>query len=73
MGHRKMTFDIDSTLLQGHGISKVNPDDEKFNGLNMVLVARPALLAFDIDDANNKEDDQYRVLAPAIVVLEGRT
>lgn len=69
---KNMTFDVADPFLTGHPLSKVDNDKpEKFNNKGIVLCARPALIASDVDDANGIDGDRYRVLAPAMVLLDG--
>ena len=70
MDHKKTVFDVDSPLLQGHPLSKVDMDDTVDNGRHILAVVRPGLLGFEEDDTQGVEGEQYRVLAKAIVLLD---
>ena len=67
---RKMSFNIASPLMQGHPLSKVDPDNPRHNGRKILVVVRPALLAFEVDDKAGLDGNAFRVLAKAIVWLE---
>jgi hypothetical protein len=70
MKQRNMAFEVPSSLLQGHPLSRVDEDDPRHNGRRVLIVTRPALLALDGDDQRGLDSSSYRVLAKAIVWLE---
>jgi hypothetical protein len=70
MQQRRLAFSIDSPLMQPHPLSKVDMDDPSHNGRRIMMVLRPALLAFEEDDTEGLSGDRYRVLAHAIVLLD---
>lgn len=67
----RIAFDNALPWLQAHSWSNVDEDSDQANGTEILLVARPGLLAFDADDTSGVDGDRYRVLVPAIVLLDG--
>jgi hypothetical protein len=69
---RRMAFNVQSPIMQSHPLNKVDVDDQtgRHNSRRILLVVRPALLAFEEDDTQGLDGEGYRVLANAIVFLE---
>lgn len=67
---RKMVYKTSSIHMQGHPLSKVDVEDPRHDGRQIVAVIRPALLVFDEDDSSGLDGERYRVLAKAIVLLD---
>lgn len=65
----KRVFKITSDLLQGHPLSRVDLDDESHNGREILVVTRPALLVFDKHGAARSEENAFRILVKAVVLL----
>ena len=65
-----MSFNVQLPIMQSHPLNKVDPDDHRNNGRKVLLVVRPAILAFEEDDTQGFDGEAYRVLANAIVFLE---
>lgn len=71
MHQRTVGFSTSSPFLQGHPLSKVDVDDpDAHDGRRVLIVTRPALMAFEGDDKDGIDGEGYRVLAKAIVLLE---
>lgn len=68
----RVPFSIHNRFLEGHPLSKVDVDDDSHEGEGIIVVTRPALLAFDEDDNSGIEGDRFRVLEKATVLLAGR-
>lgn len=67
-----VTFDNSSPVLEAHPWSDVDEDNDKANGMGILMVVRPALIAFDADDTKGWHGDQYRDLSKALVLLDGK-
>lgn len=72
MHKSRMTFNNSSPVLEAHPWSDVDEDNDNANGIGILMVVRPALLAFDAEDTRGWEGDQYRVLSKALVLLDGK-
>lgn len=67
-----IAFDNAIPWLQAHSLNNVDEDSDEANGTEILMVARPGLLAFDADDASGVDGDRYRVLVPATVLLDNK-
>lgn len=71
MKKQQLKFDVSSTILKAHPLNRVDVDDESHNGREILVVTRPALLAFEANEKGLAEHE-FRILAKAIVLLGNR-
>lgn len=67
---KDMLFNIRSPVLQAHPLHRLDDDDNDYDGKRVLMVVKPALLAFNEDDSEGLEGGGYRVLAKAVCLLE---
>jgi hypothetical protein len=65
---RNISFNIASSIMEAHPLSKVDYDDPSHNNRVISVVTRPALLAFSEDD-HEASGQNARVLSKAVVWL----
>lgn len=62
------TFQVDSPIMEAHRLQKLDEDDHRLDGHEILAVIQPALVAYGNDDGENYEDHKVWSKATVLVV-----
>jgi hypothetical protein len=64
-------FHISDSRMSAHRLHRLDEDDKRLDGTDVVLLVQPAILAFGNEDAENY--DCSKIWCPATVVVDQRS